>query len=42
METFKEFHRNTHHGGGQRGQESDEDEDEDGHPHGQRIGCQSQ
>ena len=40
LQTFKEHHRNTHHGGGERGNDSEE-EDEDGHPHGQRIGCQS-
>lgn len=41
MKNFEEFHRNTHHGGGTAGNESDEDEDDHGHG-GQRVGCQSQ
>lgn len=38
---YTEGHRNAHHGGGDKGNDSEEEE-EDGHPHGQRIGCQSQ
>ena len=41
MVSYQEQHRNAHHGGGDKGNDSEEDED-DGHPHGQRIGCQSQ
>lgn len=42
MKEFKEFHRNTHHRGGQGENDSEGEEDEDGHPHGQRVGCQAQ
>lgn len=42
MKSFEEHHKNTHHGGGTRGNDSEEEEDDEGHPHGQRIGCQSQ
>lgn len=41
LKQFEEFHRNTHHQGGNEGNDSEEDED-DGHPHGQRVGCQTQ
>ena len=41
MQEYKDWHKNAHHGGGDKGNESDED-DEDGHGHGQRIGCQTQ
>lgn len=39
--SYEEHHRNAHHGGGDRGNDSEDDED-DSHPHGQRVGCQSQ
>jgi len=41
MKTFEELHRNTHHGGGQHGNDSEEDEDDGSHG-GQRVGCQTQ
>ena len=41
MIAFSEAHKNTHVGGGDRGNDSEEEEDEDG-AQGQRVGCQSQ
>lgn len=38
MQDYKEFHRNAHHGGGDKGNDSEE-EDGDDQPGGQRIGC---
>lgn len=40
LQEFKEWHKNTHHGGGDRGNESDEENGDESH--GQRIGCQQQ
>lgn len=43
MKKFEEYHKNVHHGGGDRGQDSEEEDDDEGHGHGgQRVGCQSQ
>lgn len=43
MKNFEEYHRNTHVGGGARGNDSEEEEDDEGHSHGgQKVGCQSQ
>ena len=36
---YKEFHKNTHHEGGDRGNGSDDDDDGEGHQHGQRVRC---
>lgn len=38
MKKFEEHHRNLHHGGGDRGNDSEEEEDE-GHGHGRQMGC---
>jgi len=42
MKKFEEFHKNLHHGGGDKGNDSEEEEDDEGHGHGQRVGCQTQ
>lgn len=39
MQPFKEFHRNTHHEGGQEGNNSDEEEEGHGQGRGQRVQC---
>ena len=42
MIAFKDYHRNTHHEGGQEGNGSDEEEDGHGHGGGQRVRCAQQ
>jgi len=40
MKKFEEYHRNLHHGGGDKGNDSEGEEDDEGHGHGgQRVGC---
>jgi len=34
MKKFEEHHKNVHHGGGDRGNDSEGDEDDEGHAHG--------
>jgi hypothetical protein len=42
MKNFEEYHKNTHVGGGTRGNDSEEEEDDEGHGHGgQKVGCQA-
>ena len=42
MIAFKDYHRNTHHEGGQEGNGSDEEEEGHGHGGGQRVRCAQQ
>jgi DnaJ family protein A protein 2 len=44
MIQYKEFHRNTHHEGGQEGGHNSDEEGEEGHGHGgrQRVQCAQQ
>jgi len=42
MIAYKEYHRNTHHEGGQEGNGGSDEEGEEGHHGGQRVRCAQQ